>query len=290
MNLSGLKSVFLRSSPLTRAAVRLMAGPGPITMLLLVRDESDIIAENIQFHLGRGIQTFVVTDNGSTDGTRDILRDFEQSLGSSFLVLDDPELAHLQAQRVNRMIGLARERFHPRWILSADADEFWFPASGSYASEFDGRANILDCYWHNFLPRPNTAWQDFSDIGEMPGYHGRMKKTLCLARGLLGMYAGNHEARTIPHVEARSENIRVYHYPVRSYQQFERKVIHGHRATVRAAEHQNVAWHWREYYQAWQEGRLPEMYASLAANNRVAEDSTMAELFGKLKPGGHPKA
>lgn len=278
MNASLLKSLFLNDSPLTRTAVRMLAGPGPVTMLLLVRDEADVLLQNIRFHLHHGIQNFIVTDNGSTDGTRDILHDLQQELGSSLIVIDDPKPAHLQAERVNRMIGLAKQRFRPRWILSADADEFWFPVDGSFQSELDGRANILDCYWHNLLPVDGEPWQQFVNIGEMPGYHGRLKKTLCLSRTLLGMYAGNHEARTIPHVAARSSNIRVYHYPVRSYAQFERKVIQGHQATVKAGEHLNVAWHWREYYQAWQEGRLPKMYADLASNC-MAEDRTMADFF-----------
>ena len=277
-----LKDILLNDSAITRAAVRVMAAPGPIAMLLLVRDEEDILAQNIAFHLRCGIRNFVVTNNGSTDGTRDILRDFERSLGTSFIVLDDPVIAHLQAERVNRMIAIAKEKFQPRWVLSADADEFWYPVNGNYTTECDGRANILDCYWHNFAPAPDTAWQGFQTIGEMPGYHARMKKTLCLARGLLGMYAGNHEARTIPHVARRSENIRVYHYPIRSYAQFERKVVQGHRATMSAGAHQNVAWHWREYYEAWEAGRLPEVYAQFAANNRIAEDPTMASIFQQL--------
>lgn len=285
MNLSWLKSVFLNESPLTRGAVRFMAGPGPITMLLLVRDEQDIIAQNIEFHLRQGIGTYVVTDNGSVDGTREILAEFQRRLSGRFIVLDDAGSAYRQADRVNRMIGIAKERFRPRWIISADADEFWYPVDGSYAAELDGRANILDCYWHNFLPRPELSWNDFSDIGEMPGYHGRMKKTFCLARSLKGMYTGNHEARTIPHIARRSKNIRVYHYPVRSYAQFERKVVQGHRAVASGTSNQNASWHWREYYQAWEAGRLPHLYAELAANNRTGVDTTMSALFASCNIG-----
>jgi Glycosyl transferase family 2 len=273
------KKFFLNESVLTRAAVRCMARPGPITMLLLVRDEIDIIEQNIDFHLGLGIEHFVVTDNGSVDGTRDILADFKRRLGKSIVIIDDAEPAHHQSVRVDRMIQVAKKEFRPRWIISSDADEFWYPASGRYDSEIDGRKNVLNCYWHNFLPRPNMPWQEFTDVGEMPGYHGRTSKTFCLARGLVGMYKGNHESRSIPCVISRSDNIRVYHYPVRSYEQFERKVVQGHRASVKALDPESVNFHWREYYQAWENGRLPQLYEELASRNRISEDRTMAELF-----------
>ena len=66
-----------------------MARPGPIAMLMLVRDEIDIIEQNIEFHLRFGIENFVVTDNGSVDGTRDILGDFKRRLGKSIVIIDD---------------------------------------------------------------------------------------------------------------------------------------------------------------------------------------------------------
>jgi hypothetical protein len=273
------KKFLLNESVLTRAAVRCIARPGPIAMLMVVRNEIDIIEQNIEFHLRFGIENFVVTDNGSVDGTRDILGDFERRLGKSMVIIDDAEPAHHQSVRVNRMIQVAKQKFRPRWIISSDADEFWYPANGRYDSEIDGRKNILNCYWHNFLPRPNTPWQEFTDVGEMPGYHDKMSKAFCLARGLIGMYPGNHESRSIPRIMSRSYNIRVYHYPVRSYEQFERKIVQGHRASLKALDLETANWHWREYYQAWENGQLPQVYEELASRNRISQDKTMAELF-----------
>ena len=279
-----LKKFLLNDSILTRTAVRFMARPGPITLLMLVRDELDIIEQNILFHLRMGIEHFVVTDNGSVDGTRDILSDFQRRLGKSIVVIDDAEPAHRQSIRVDRMIQIAKQEFRPRWIISSDADEFWYPISGRYDTEMDGKNNVLYCHWHNFLPRPRTPWQEFTDIGEMPGYHAKMSKVFCLARGLRGMYDGNHESRSIPRLTSRSDNIRVYHYPVRSYEQFERKVVQGHRATLKASLQENINWHWRGYYQAWENGQLPQVYEDLASRNRICEDMTMADLFsGELK-------
>ncbi len=42
-------------------------------MTILVKNEIDIIEANIRTHANLGIDGFVVMDNKSTDGTRDIL-------------------------------------------------------------------------------------------------------------------------------------------------------------------------------------------------------------------------
>ena len=45
-----------------------------VVMTLLVRNEEDVIAENILFHYSQGISYFLVMDNLSTDATPVILR------------------------------------------------------------------------------------------------------------------------------------------------------------------------------------------------------------------------
>ena len=285
-----LKGLFVGESLLTRAAVRLIARPGPIAMLLLVRDEADIIESNINFHRHFGIERFVVTDNGSTDGTREILARFERRL-PNFIVIDNPAATHIQSEVVNRMIRVAKEKFRPGWIISADADEFWYPVSGHYDTELDGRKNILKCYWHNYLPRSGTAWQKFDDIGDTPWYHGRMSKLFCLARGLHGMYNGNHNSRSIPRIIASSDNIRVYHYPLRSYEQFERKIVRGYRTLVNSPHlSPNVAWHWREAYQAWEEDRLRTIYDELGSRSGAEKDRTMTDILESVAPRSADRA
>ena len=48
-----------------------------LVMTLLVRDEQDIIADNLDFHLAQGVDEVIVTDNGSEDATLDILAEYE---------------------------------------------------------------------------------------------------------------------------------------------------------------------------------------------------------------------
>lgn len=48
-------------------------------MTLLVRDEVDIIEQHLLYHAGMDIDGFIVTDNRSVDGTRDILEKYRKN-------------------------------------------------------------------------------------------------------------------------------------------------------------------------------------------------------------------
>ncbi len=85
-----------------------------LVMTLLVRDESDIVRQNIDFHLAQGVDFIVATDNGSTDGTRDILADYERR--GVLHLIDEPGRDYRQGEWVSRMALIARERFGADWI------------------------------------------------------------------------------------------------------------------------------------------------------------------------------
>ena len=87
-----------------------------LIMTLLVRDEEDIIEKNIRFHLNHGVDFIIATDNGSVDGTRDILKKYESK---GVLHLIDEEIQDFsQAEWVNRMGKLAYEKYHADTLLS----------------------------------------------------------------------------------------------------------------------------------------------------------------------------
>ena len=43
-----------------------------LVMTLLVRDQDDLIKDNMEFHVHHGIDHIVVVDIGSVDGTREV--------------------------------------------------------------------------------------------------------------------------------------------------------------------------------------------------------------------------
>ena len=56
-----------------------MTGLARLVMCLKVRDEEDILADNLRYHAAQGVDAFIVTDNDSRDRTPEILEGYESA-------------------------------------------------------------------------------------------------------------------------------------------------------------------------------------------------------------------
>jgi hypothetical protein len=92
---------------------------------VMVRDEVDIVALMIEHHLAQGADRIIATDNGSVDGTTEVLQRYAD-LG----VLElhhDPVFRKQQFAVVTKMARRAFTDHGADWVINADADEFWVP-------------------------------------------------------------------------------------------------------------------------------------------------------------------
>lgn len=94
-----------------------------LVMTLMVRDEADVIRAMLEHHRAQGIDRVIVTDNGSVDGTTEIL---EEYVSDGFVDLRfDPVHRKQQSEVVTGMAREAFTRYQADWVINADADEFW---------------------------------------------------------------------------------------------------------------------------------------------------------------------
>jgi hypothetical protein len=94
-----------------------------LVMTMMVRDEADIIRATLEHHRAQGIDVIIVTDNGSVDGTTDILEDYAaQGLVD---LRFDPRHRKQQSEVVTAMARDAYTMYGADWVINADADEFW---------------------------------------------------------------------------------------------------------------------------------------------------------------------
>ncbi|HWY89639.1 MAG TPA: glycosyltransferase family 2 protein [Solirubrobacteraceae bacterium] len=206
-----------------------------LVMTLLVRNEADIVRANLDYHLAQGVDFVIVTDHGSEDGTSEILREYER-MGVA-QVHRDEEPGHHQSRRVTRMAELARVEHGADWVIHNDADEFWWPQLGSLRDVFaslPARYAQIVVARRNFRPLP-----DPEELAGVRPFYSRLNYRETNSLSLVGqpkiahrplanvvVAPGNHSISPagLPAVPGGGL-LEIFHFPMRSYEQFERKVV-----------------------------------------------------------------
>jgi glycosyltransferase involved in cell wall biosynthesis len=225
--------------------------PLKVVATILARNEQDIIGANIEHHLAQGVWRFIVTDNSSTDGTRAVAARYPEVVE----IIDEPDETHNQSASVTRMAQLAC-KMNPDWIIHLDADELWCGLSNLReinASEVGSTKVFLHPpTGHNFDLQKMRYYLDFEAIKQLPGeckVAHRPNPDIIITHGNHG-FSGDVKVQY-------TKDLWRHHYPIRSYSQFERKTVDGHRALLRRNA---ICARWEKWYNLHLNGRLANFY------------------------------
>ena len=277
-------------------------------MSILVRNEADIIADNIRFHSRLGVDAFIIGDNASTDGTREKVEALAKELPID--IIDFPDGFYLQREWWTLMARRALQKYNARWVISNDADEFWLPDTDNIK---DGlslyypvmrvlRANMLQI---KGIKRPfyQTPWRVSNTISygsKLQRSLGKMSlslvsimpKVIVNPRGLRYVKGGNHHARhwLFWRRPILCESIRIYHFALRSYEEFEANAAQRHHLLKQGRF--LMGQHNRRWATLYSQGRLKEEYDNLTWSEEelhilqklgfVVQDTRLAEKFKEL--------
>jgi hypothetical protein len=225
----------------------------------MVRNEVDVIRGTVT-HMAYHCDDLIIMDNGSADGTRDVLADLAKTL--PLKVIDDPDRAYYQARKMTNLARMAAENNTDElWIIPFDADELWncwddphkpiremlagLSSQIVQAALFDYRATAIDpagsspfatMQWCTAkpaeLPKVAFRWQEGAEI-----------------------WQGNHGV-SLPAGGIWEQLLRVNHFPYRSAQQFVAKALQGSAAYALTDLPEDQGAHWRAY------GRLCEAHGT----------------------------
>jgi hypothetical protein len=129
-----------------------------VAMAYKIRDEGDVLEDNLRFHHALGVDHFIVTDNGSTDETVDILARYEEAGLLTVIRAPDTDYREEGARWMTEMARIAVTELGADWVVHTDADEFWWPIEGSLKqvlASVDQRYGVLIAPRCEFIGRPD---------------------------------------------------------------------------------------------------------------------------------------
>lgn len=261
------------------STLRRVAGHGPVdpparirlVMTLLVQDEEDVLADHLSFHLDRGVDFVIVTDNDSRDSTPDILEDFRRA--GAVRVIHEPGDDFSQSKWVTRMARMAAAEEGADWVVHSDADEFWWPERGDLNSALAavapkygqvpvGRFNFVPVEGDTGSPLDRMVYRRTASTNAVglpiqPKVCHRADPDVVVAQG-------NHSIADHGRLKPLKGSIPVviFHFPQRSYAQFESRAVRGGQAYERNAEAApHMGSHWRDNYALYKAGTLHERWS-----------------------------
>lgn len=209
-----------------------------IAAVSVVRDEADIIGLTVG-NMVEQVDHVIVADNGSTDGTGDILRE----LGVE--VVEDTDPAHYQSRKMSALARRAESR-GATWVVPFDADEVWRPTVartvGAALGELPLEARIADAVVYDHVA---------ADVFPSPWRRAEMlplRKVACRPQWVT-IHDGNHGAsyEDQSHPLTVTGLLEIHHFPYRSASQMIRKARNGSAALAATDLPEDVGKHWRDY-------------------------------------------
>lgn len=264
--------------------------------IVVVRNEADVIRLSLLHHLGLGLDTVLVLDNASTDGTAELLERMSR---------DDPRIrwstdAGLFYQ-VEARTALAREalRQGADWVVPFDADEFWWVKRGALRDKMAAStAGALYAPVINFIqrrdqlspfetalltmtrrpPRPIGLGEASIDAGEIAFIEMRYPPK-CVFRPTpeVVVEPGNHDITGAAGPMQEAFGMACLHAPLRNRASLERKAEHGLRA-LETGSPPDHSWHLKRWARLGAAGSLE---AEWAANSY---EGMALDVYGTARP------
>ncbi len=251
-----------------------------LAMTLLLRDNADILEANLRYHLARGVDVILATDNGSHDRTVEILERYRGRGVAEVWHEHSPDFD--QGAWVTRMARQAATEHGADWVINNDADELWWPKDGDLKDVFEripdefGRLVVPRT---NFVARPDDGRHPFErmTLREVRSYNPRgrpiLPKTAHRGAPDIRVSPGCHHALATGLVVVPDRDpIHIFHYGLRSVEQFEQRIRNA--AEIMKGDPDapsNATLAWKQGYRHLLDGTLRDFYDSNVVGDEAAE-------------------
>lgn len=229
-----------------------------VVMTLLVRNEEDILCQNIDYHLSQGVKHIIATNNLSTDRTNEILKHYESN--NVLTIIDESNDDYDQSKWVSRMARMAYTDLNADWVINNDADEFWFAKGMDLVTFFTslrdaniviGKRSDMICYHHN--KGPDTPFYKTMKYKKKTSLNSNgmplPPKVAHISNPYVKVSQGNHDVNLPFEKKISNKTLEVLHFPIRSSKQFRQKIQLGGKAySNNKTLSKSVGSTWRKMY------------------------------------------
>lgn len=258
-------------------------GIDDIALISMIRNEEDIIFENLVWHFAIGFRKFVISNHLSADRTLEIVGNFSALTKgyAKVFIIDVPMEEYIQARVTNGAFKFVQNIWpEVKWVFPVDADEFWvakYPLKQMLMIIPDDVCAI------NVLSSIYVPSQDYYDFPDEAKFYQKIHyrdnrvhygKVAAKALGDIIISQGAHNvdrtgSEEIRYVFAPQIGISMYTFPSRSIEQIHNKYFYGRASNMRAKElgliDQSFGSYWDRY------GEYVEKYGDKAGEVRFNE-------------------
>lgn len=177
----------------------------------------------------------MVIDNNSTDGTKNILKKYEDKGILKYYFKSGNSFE--QAKWMTELAIDAHTLFKADWVINNDADEFWFPKKSNNLRELftllPPYHNLITAERSNFVAiayglskyyfYENMIYKEINP--KNPRGEPLPPKIAHKSSAFITLGGGNHSISGISNVFPIGNVIEIFHFPVRNKKQYERKIV-----------------------------------------------------------------
>lgn len=270
-----------------------------ISMTIPIKNHDYLITQNILYHKALGIDSFVIYLHNSTDNSEKILNELSKDIKILVRKVTDPVFK--DAVFRTEMAFIARDELKADWVISNDADEFWYVEGKKIKDVFkSSKSNIIYSKRYNMIPYVEypdkyvSPPESFKYAVTSPIKIDKLKpfceitpveymiktnagKAAARTEGLKGIGHGSHEIYSHYEGTILDDRLTILHYPYSTKERFLKESTDKVKSVLSDKSLSNSQdWHVRVIQYMLENGRLENFTDGLFPDNFL-----MASLIEK---------